>query len=115
MIGFFQRYVLHNLGLKVLSLILATGMWFMISRDEQPAEVAVRAPIVFQHMPGQLEISSESIPEAQIRVEESRIANRVPIRPDRAGCRIRPAHCPAAWLPPSTALSDGRSLVFVAL
>jgi len=68
MIGFFQRYVLHNLGLKVLSLMLATGMWFMISRDEQPAEVAVRAPIVFKDMPGQVEISSESIPEAQIRV-----------------------------------------------
>lgn len=68
MIAFVQRYVLHNLGLKVLSLVLATGMWFMISRDEQPAEVAVRAPIVFQHMPGQMEISSESVPEAQIRV-----------------------------------------------
>jgi YbbR domain-containing protein len=40
----------------------------MISRDEQPAEVAIRAPIVFQHVPQQLEISTESIPEAQIRV-----------------------------------------------
>lgn len=68
MIGLFKRYVLHNFGLKVLSLLLATGMWFMISRDEQPAEVAVRAPILFEHVPSQLEISSESIPEAQIRV-----------------------------------------------
>lgn len=68
MIGFFQRYVAHNFGLKILSLLLATGMWFMISRDEQPAEVAVRAPIVFQNVPSQLEISSESIPETQIRV-----------------------------------------------
>ena len=68
MIGFFQRYVLHNFGLKVLSLLLATGLWFLISPDEQPAEVAVRAPIVFQHVPSQLEISSEVIPEAQIRV-----------------------------------------------
>jgi hypothetical protein len=68
MIGFFQRYVLHNFGLKVLSLLLATGLWFLISPDEQPAEVAVRAPIVFQHVPSQLEISSEAIPEAQIRV-----------------------------------------------
>jgi YbbR domain-containing protein len=68
MIGFFQRYVLHNFGLKVLSLLLATGLWFMISRDEQPAEVALRAPIVFQHVPAQLEISSESIQDAQIRV-----------------------------------------------
>ena len=68
MIGFFQRYVLHNFGIKVLSLLLATGMWFMISRDEQPAEIAIRAPIVFQHVPPQLEISTESIPETQIRV-----------------------------------------------
>lgn len=68
MIGFFKRHVVHNFGLKLLSLVLATGLWFMISRDEQPAEVAVRAPVVFQHVPSQLEISSESIPEAQIRV-----------------------------------------------
>ena len=68
MIGFVKRYVIHNFGLKVLSLFLATGLWFLISRDEQPAEVAVRAPIVFQHVPSQLEISSESIPETQIRV-----------------------------------------------
>jgi YbbR domain-containing protein len=68
MIGFFQRLVFHNLGLKLLSLLLAAGLWFLISPDEQPAEVAVRAPIVFQHVPEQLEISSELIPEAQIRV-----------------------------------------------
>jgi diadenylate cyclase len=67
-IGFLQRYVVHNLGLKILSLLLATGLWLLISRDEEPAEVALRAPIVFQHVPSQLEISSESIPEAQIRV-----------------------------------------------
>lgn len=68
MIAFFKRYVVRNFGLKVLSLVVATGLWFMISRDEQPAEVAIRAPIVFQHVPQQLEISTESIPEAQIRV-----------------------------------------------
>ena len=68
MIAIVQRYVLHNCGLKVLSLLLAAGMWFLIAPDEQPAEVAVRAPIVFQHVPAQLEISSEMIPEAQIRI-----------------------------------------------
>ena len=68
MIWFLKRYLLRNLGLKLLSLALATGLWFLISRDEQPAEVAVRAPIVFQHVPQNLELSTESIPEAQIRV-----------------------------------------------
>lgn len=68
MIGWLKRYVLHNLGLKLLSLLLAAGLWFLISPDEQPAEVAIRAPIVFQHVPRHLEISTEVIPEAQIRV-----------------------------------------------
>jgi YbbR domain-containing protein len=68
MIGFVKRYVFHNFGLKVISLLLATGLWFIISRDEQPAEIAVRSPIVFQHVPANLEVSSESVPEAMIRV-----------------------------------------------
>jgi YbbR domain-containing protein len=68
MINFFRRYVLHNLPLKILSLLLATGLWFAIRPDERPAEIAVRAPIVFQNVPPGLEISSETIPQAQIRV-----------------------------------------------
>lgn len=68
MIALFRRYVVHNFWLKFLSLLIAVGLWFSIAKDEQPAELAIRAPIVFQHVPQQLEISSESIPEAQIRV-----------------------------------------------
>jgi YbbR domain-containing protein len=68
MIGSFRRYILHNFGLKLLSLALAAGIWFLISPEEQPAEVALRAPVVFDHVPSHLEISSESVPEAQIRV-----------------------------------------------
>jgi hypothetical protein len=28
---FFRRYVLHNLGLKVVSLLLAYGLWFLVA------------------------------------------------------------------------------------
>jgi YbbR domain-containing protein len=68
MIPLLQRWVLHNFWLKVLSLLLATGLWLAISPDQEPAEVALRVPIEFQHMPPDLEISSAIIPEAQIRV-----------------------------------------------
>ena len=68
MIELFNRYVLHNFWLKTLSLLLAAGLWWQISPDEQPAEVSLHAPVVFQHVPQHLEISSESVPEAQIRV-----------------------------------------------
>jgi len=68
MTGFFRRWVLHNFWLKVLSLLIATGLWLAISPDQEPAEVAVRVPIEFRHVPPGLEISSVTIPEAQIRV-----------------------------------------------
>jgi YbbR domain-containing protein len=68
MMSFLRRWVLHNFWLKVLSLLIATGLWLAISPDQEPAEVAVRVPIEFRHVPAQLEVSSVTIPEAQIRV-----------------------------------------------
>ncbi|MFZ0759738.1 MAG: CdaR family protein [Candidatus Sulfotelmatobacter sp.] len=68
MMDSWRRWVQHNLGLKILSLVLATGLWLAIAPDQEPAEVVLRVPIEFQHVPPQLEISSATIPEAQIRV-----------------------------------------------
>ncbi len=68
MTEFLRRLVLHNFWLKALSLLLATGLWMAISPNQEPAEVAIRVPIEFLHVPWQLEISSTTIPEAQIRV-----------------------------------------------
>jgi YbbR domain-containing protein len=68
MMNFLRRWVLHNFWLKILSLLIATGLWLAIAPDEETAEVAVRVPIEFQHVPQHLEINSVTIPEAQIRV-----------------------------------------------
>ena len=68
MAEFFRHYVLHNLGLKLISLALAVGLWLAVARDPAPAEVVVELPIEFHHFPDNLEISSENIPQAQIRV-----------------------------------------------
>jgi YbbR domain-containing protein len=68
MTGLLQRWVLHNFWLKILSLLLATFMWLAISPDQEPAEVALRVPIEFGHVPGDLEISTATIPDAQVRV-----------------------------------------------
>lgn len=67
MSDFLRKNVLHNLGLKLIALAMAVGMWLAISRDPI-AEVGVTIPIEFHHIPDNLEISSEKIPEAQIRV-----------------------------------------------
>jgi hypothetical protein len=68
MMNFLRRWVLHNFWLKVLSLVLATGLWRAISPDQDPAEVTLRVPIEFRHVPPQLEIGSVTAPEAQVRV-----------------------------------------------
>ena len=68
MMKFLRRWVLHNFWLKVLSLLIATGLWLAISPDQEPAEVAVRVPIEFRGVPPELEISSATIPDAQIRI-----------------------------------------------
>ena len=77
MIEILRRWVLHNFWLKVLSLLIATALWMAIAPEQEPAEVEVRVPIEFQHVPPHLEISSITIPEAQIRVRgpESLIRN----------------------------------------
>jgi YbbR domain-containing protein len=43
-------------------------LWLAVAPDQEPAEVAVRVPIEFRHVPPHLEINSVTIPEAQIRV-----------------------------------------------
>jgi len=68
MMAFLRRWVLHNFWLKILSLVLATGLWMAISPDQEPAEITVRVPIEFRHVPPQLEISAVNVPEAQVRV-----------------------------------------------
>jgi YbbR domain-containing protein len=74
---FFHRHVLHNFGLKLISVVLAVGLWLVLARDPV-AEVAVEVPIEFHNIPENLEISSDDIPKAQIRFRgPSRIVHRL--------------------------------------
>ena len=67
MIGFLRKYVFKDFLLKVIALLAATAMWATIARDPV-AEVAMTVRIEFQHIPENMEISSETIPQVQIRV-----------------------------------------------
>lgn len=64
---FFRRHLLHNLTLKLTSLLLAAALWLAVA-SSPPAEVALNVAIIFRNMPADLEISSENIPSAQVRV-----------------------------------------------
>jgi len=65
--SFFHRIFVHNIGLKLVSLLLATGLWTVVARDPI-AEVEMKVPIEFHNLPDNLEIDSASFTEAQIRV-----------------------------------------------
>jgi YbbR domain-containing protein len=74
---FVQRAVLHNLGLKLTALALAVGLWLAVARDPV-AEIAVDIPVEIRDLPQDLEISSEIVPKAQIRLRgPERIIHRL--------------------------------------
>ena len=50
-----------------MSLLLATGLWYAVSR-EPVSEVEVSVPMEFRNVPENLEIGSEHIPRVEIRV-----------------------------------------------
>jgi hypothetical protein len=67
MIRLLRKYVFHNFLLKITALVVAAVMWATVARDPV-AEVALVVPIEFLHVPENIEISTESIPQAQVRV-----------------------------------------------
>jgi YbbR domain-containing protein len=78
--GPIQRALFHNLGLKIVSLLLAIGLWLAVARDPI-AEIEINVPIEFQNLPANLEIDSASFTEARIRVRG----------PERAIHRLEPS------------------------
>jgi len=82
--SFFQRTFVHNIGLKLVSLLLAIGLWLVVARDPI-AEVEMKVPIEFHNLPESLEIDSASFTEAQIRVRgPERVIHRLQVTDVRA-------------------------------
>lgn len=67
MAGLFHRMFVENFGVKVISLLLAVGLWLLVARDPI-AEIETRVPIEFRNLPENLEIDSASFTQAQVRL-----------------------------------------------
>jgi YbbR domain-containing protein len=91
--NFLQRTFAHNFWLKLVSLLLAIGLWLVFARDPI-AEVEMKVPIEFQHFPDSLEIDSANVTEVQIRVRgPERLIHRLQAGDVRAEidlARVRP-------------------------
>jgi YbbR domain-containing protein len=62
---FLRKIVFNNFGLKLISLLLAVGLWLAIANDPV-ARVAVDVPVEMHNFPDALEISSD-IPQVQVQ------------------------------------------------
>lgn len=67
MIGWFQRWVLNNLSLKLIALLSAVLLWTAVSR-EPVIEIGFNVPVEFHEVPEDLEITTEVVPQAQVRL-----------------------------------------------
>ena len=63
----FRKYVLNDLGLKVLALAISVGLWWVVGRDPT-VESIVTAPIEFHHAPDNLVMSSDTDFEVRVTV-----------------------------------------------
>ena len=82
--GFLQRAFVQDIGLTLVSLLLAIGLWMVVARDPI-AEVEMKVPIEFHNLPDNLEIDSASFTEAQIRIRgPERVIHRLQITDVRA-------------------------------
>jgi len=63
----FQRYVAHNLLLKLIALVSAVLLWSAVSR-EPIVETAYNVPIELHQVPPNLEITTPSVPLEQVRL-----------------------------------------------
>ena len=68
MIQWLRKHVFGHIWLKIISLLIAVGLWWGVAHD-QPAEIALSVPIEFYNTPEHLEISSERIQRAEVRVQ----------------------------------------------
>ena len=90
--GFFQRTFVHNIGLKIISLLLAIGLWLAVAHDP-PAEVEMKVPLEFRNLPDNLEIDSANFTEAQIRVRgPERVIHRLQAADVRAEIDLASVH-----------------------
>src|SRR3974390_3472543 len=67
MANLFHRAFVEDFWLKLISVLLAAGLWLAVTTDPT-AEVEMQVPIEFQRFPENLEIDSASFTQAQVRV-----------------------------------------------
>lgn len=64
----FIAWVSTDLGLKLLSLAFAMGLWFFVNAGQKAAERAVEVPVEFRNIPADLMVANPSVSQIELRV-----------------------------------------------
>ncbi|MBI5328083.1 MAG: hypothetical protein HZB80_07320 [Deltaproteobacteria bacterium] len=77
--GFLQRFFLKNTILKIIAVVFAIALWFLVV-GEKRTEVGFLIPIEFRNMPKDMIIVGEAVREVEIRLLASKkvLANLSP-------------------------------------
>jgi len=67
MLAWLKSAFFDNFIFKLISLLLAIGLWLAVA-SAPPAAIEMRVPIEFRNLPENLEIDSASFTEAQVRL-----------------------------------------------
>jgi len=62
--------ILDNLGLKVISLVLAFSLWYIVA-GERGTEIVVSIPLEFRNLAESLEVIEESAQQVEVRLRGS--------------------------------------------
>ncbi len=65
-----MRFLFDNLGLKTLSLGLATFLWFVIA-GETTSEVGLQVPLELQNFPRDMELTGDAVNAVEVRLRAS--------------------------------------------
>lgn len=63
--GFFRKYVVRNLALKIVALAVAIFLWWSVGNDPI-VEIPITVPLEFHHAPDNLDMTSSSPLQAEI-------------------------------------------------
>jgi hypothetical protein len=65
--NYLRTFLFHNLGWKILSLVVAVVLWAVVATDPELATFAL-APLEYKNLPDDLEISSEPISSVSLEL-----------------------------------------------
>ena len=81
-----MKLLRENLALKVASLALAIGVWFVVRGEDRPVQI-VSVPLEIRNLPDDLAIAGDVIDSVNVRVKAPEVVLNT-MKPDRISARL---------------------------